>query len=70
MLSIQPNFVDAWIHKGRALQELEKYQEALTAFKRSIEIDPSRKEVWNDIGAILDHIGKHEEAQICYGKGR
>jgi tetratricopeptide (TPR) repeat protein len=70
MLHIQPDFVDAYIHKGRALQELELYQDALAVFKRALEIDPMRKECWNDIGDILDRIGKHEEARICYEKGR
>ena len=70
MISLQPEFVDAWIHQGRALLELEKYQEALTSFKRAIEIDPSRKEVWNDIGATLEKLGKQEEAKICYEKAQ
>jgi hypothetical protein len=35
-----------------------------------LEIDPGRKEVWNDIGGILDTIGKHEEAKICYKKAK
>ena len=70
MISLQPDFVEAYIHQGRALQELEKYPEALTSFKRALEIDPSRKEVWSDIGVTLDKLGKHEEAQICYEKGQ
>jgi tetratricopeptide (TPR) repeat protein len=70
MIGLQPEFVDAWILKGRALQELSRYQEALTAFKQALEIEPGRKEIWNDIGGILEKIGKHEEAQICYEKAR
>jgi tetratricopeptide (TPR) repeat protein len=70
MITIQPDFVDAWIYKGQALKELGKYQEALTTFKRALEIDPGRKEVWNDIGSILETIGKHEEARICYKKAK
>jgi tetratricopeptide (TPR) repeat protein len=68
MISIQPDFVDAWIYRGRALQEMGEYQEALTSFKHALEIDPGRKEVWEDIGGVLDTIGKHEEAKICYKK--
>jgi tetratricopeptide (TPR) repeat protein len=70
MIAIQPEFVDAWILKGRALQELSRYQEALTSFKQALEIEPGRKEIWNDIGEILEKIGKHEEAKICYEKAR
>jgi tetratricopeptide (TPR) repeat protein len=70
MITLQPEFVDAWIHKGRSLKELERYQDALTAFKRALELDASRKEIWKDIGGILDTIGKHEDAQICYDKSR
>ena len=50
MITIQPDFVDAWIYRGRALQELGKYQEALTSFRQALEIDPGRKEIWEDIG--------------------
>jgi tetratricopeptide (TPR) repeat protein len=46
------------------------YQDALTAFKRALEIEPARKEIWNDIGDILEKIGKHEEAKICYEKAK
>jgi tetratricopeptide (TPR) repeat protein len=70
MIAIQPDFIDAWIYKGRALYELGKYQEALTTFKHALEIDPGRKEVWNDIAGILETIGKHEEAKICYRKAQ
>ncbi|WP_424729841.1 tetratricopeptide repeat protein [Methanoregula sp.] len=52
------------------MQELEKYQEALTSFKRALEIDPQRKEVWNDVGSTLDKLGKHDEARICYEKAQ
>jgi superkiller protein 3 len=55
---------------GRSLQELGRYQEALTSFKRALEIEPGRKEIWNDIGEILEKIGKLEEAKICYEKAR
>jgi len=70
MINIQPEFVDAWIHKGRALQEMGMFQDALTSFKHALELEPGRREVWNDIGDILEKIGKHEEAQICYEKAR
>ena len=70
MIRLQPDFVDAWIHMGRSLQELGRYQEALTSFKRALEIEPGRKEIWNDIGEILEKIGKLEEAKICYEKAR
>ena len=70
MIEQQPEFVDAWIHKGRAQQELGLYQDALTSFKHALEIEPGRKEIWNDIGDILEQIGKHEEAQICYDKSK
>ncbi len=70
MITLQPEFVDAWIHKGQSLKELGKYPDALTAFKRALELDATRKEVWKDIGSILDTIGKHEDAQICYDKSR
>ena len=67
---IQPDFVDAWIRRGRALYHTREYPEALSSFKQALEIDPSRKEIWNEIGVILEKLGKREEAQICFAKAK
>jgi Flp pilus assembly protein TadD len=70
MTELQPEFIDAWIRRGRSLHQAGNNQDALSSFKRALEIDPSHKEIWNDIGAILDQLGKHEEARICYSKAK
>jgi tetratricopeptide (TPR) repeat protein len=70
MLHIQPDFVDAWVRKGRALQHAGIYQEALASYKRALELDPAQKSIWQEIGEILEKLGKHEEAQICYAKAK
>ena len=70
MTELQPDFVDAWIRRGRSLHHAGNYQEALSSFKHALELDPSKKEVWNDIGAILEKLGKSEESKICYSKAK
>jgi tetratricopeptide (TPR) repeat protein len=62
--------VDAWVRKGRSLQHAGNYQDALGSYKRALELEPEQKSIWNEIGEILEKLGKHEEAQICYTKAK
>jgi tetratricopeptide (TPR) repeat protein len=70
MTEIEPDFVDAWVRKGRALQHAGNYQDALGSYKRALELDPAQKSIWHEIGEILEKLGKQEEARICYEKAR
>ena len=42
-----------WINKGSALIQLGKYDEAVLAYDRAIEIDPQYAEAWNNKGDAL-----------------
>ena len=39
-----------WLIKGRALTKLGKFDEALKAFEKAIEIDPKYALAWNNKG--------------------
>lgn len=42
-LALNPKFVEAWYHKGRALTELGRHQRSLSAFKRTRALDPEHE---------------------------
>ena len=55
------------INKGLALNRLGKYQKAITAFDKALEIDPD-KIAWNNKGLALDNLGKYQEAITAFDK--
>jgi tetratricopeptide (TPR) repeat protein len=55
-------------NKGTALAILERYEEALEAFDKVIELEPNHIDAWNNKGAALHDLGKHEEAIKYFDK--
>jgi len=47
---------------------LDRYEEALEAFNRSIEIDPDNADIWLSKGNALDKLGRHEEASEAFAR--
>jgi tetratricopeptide (TPR) repeat protein len=58
----------AWLKKGDALFDNEKYDEAISCYEKAIEIDPMNKWGWINKGAALAELSKFEEAISCYDK--
>src|SRR5660398_150697 len=56
------------LNKGFALNRLGKYQEAITAFDKALEIDPQDRTAWNNKGLALANLGKYQEAITAYDK--
>ena len=64
-LSLDPNNADAWFSKGFALLQLGKYQEALDALNKALEINPNlpnKAEIWSQTGLALANPGRYLEA--------
>ncbi|MDD1753963.1 MAG: tetratricopeptide repeat protein [Methanotrichaceae archaeon] len=58
-----PNDADFWSNKGVALNAQGKYDEAMQACDKAIELDPnSADEAWNNKGIALARQGKYVEA--------
>lgn len=51
-----------WYQKGRALAELQCYEDAVRAYGRSLECDPDSTASWVNLGIALSHLGRYEEA--------
>ena len=55
-------------HQGTVHFELERYDEAIASFDRSLEISPENYDGWNTRGLALVGLGRHEEAIGSYDK--
>lgn len=59
---------NAWWGKGGDLYNLEKYNEAATAFREVTRISPDFEPGWTYLGAALSKQGKQDEANKAYAK--
>ena len=52
----------AWVNKGFALIRQSKYDEAIKAFDKAIELNPQYADAWSNKGVALYDQGKFDEA--------
>ncbi len=57
-----------WNDKGNALVDQGKYDEAIKAYDRAIEINPQLAEPWFNKGVALYLQGKYDEAIQAYDR--
>ena len=60
-IEIMPT-AEAHTFRGWALSSKGDYEQAILECKRAIEVDPDFGNPYNDIGAYLIELGRHEEA--------
>jgi tetratricopeptide (TPR) repeat protein len=53
---------------GFLLREQGRYDEALSAFDRAVEIDPQYTMAWNNRGTTLASLGRYDEAILACDK--
>jgi predicted negative regulator of RcsB-dependent stress response len=68
VLKIDPNHADAWNGKGNALEDLNRYDEAITCYDRALKIDPNHADAWNNKGNALEDLNRYDEAITCYDR--
>jgi hypothetical protein len=57
-----------WFEEGVALYEKGDYRRAITAFDKTITIDPTMAEVWNNRGLSLIQTEQYQEALLSINK--
>jgi tetratricopeptide (TPR) repeat protein len=67
-LKLEPENVNAHFLKGRALQELQEYQNALESFDEVLKLNPSYKEVYYNISSVLSYLGDYDGALAALDK--
>ncbi len=61
-IEIEPDYVEAWMNKGVALNKIGLHAKALIALKKAIELAPNYAEAWLNKGVALDKLGLHVDA--------
>jgi tetratricopeptide (TPR) repeat protein len=46
IIALDPNFPGGWALKGNTLERLQRYEEAVTAFTRALDIDNRDAFLW------------------------
>ena len=60
---------NVWSHKGSELMSSEKYDEAIKASDKAIEINPQDSAAWSSKGVVLVHLGRFDESITANMKG-
>jgi len=61
-LGINPEYDDAWIHKGSALERLGKHKQARKCIERAIELNPESPVAYSALAAVQRKEGEPEKA--------
>ncbi|MDD4652877.1 MAG: tetratricopeptide repeat protein [Methanothrix sp.] len=57
-----------WLSRGNALFNQGKYEDAVEAYDRSLDLDPLNAETWQNKGYALNKLGRNKEANECFWK--
>jgi tetratricopeptide (TPR) repeat protein len=52
--------------RGNMLNELNRFEEAVSAHRKALEINPQLHEAWVNLGIVYRLMGDYEHAEICY----
>jgi len=61
-LEITPDYIDAYINRGTAYANLEKYSQAISDFSRILVIQPTSIRAYNNRGAVYATLGNYEKS--------
>jgi cytochrome c-type biogenesis protein CcmH/NrfG len=60
--SQNPENVEAWIQLGNLYFDSNRFEKAIRAYKRSLELDHNNPDVWTDMGVMYRRSGQTNEA--------
>lgn len=60
------SYASVWYVKGIALNGLGRFEEALQACDKALELSPDYTNIWLVKGIALTELGRYEEAQIAF----
>ena len=67
-LSMDPNDPEAWYEAGRIEYTLNYFRPALSAFERSLQLDPASVKAENNLGLALEGLNRTDDAIGAYRK--
>jgi tetratricopeptide (TPR) repeat protein len=60
---------EIWFARASAWDgDPERWEEAVDAYNRVVDIDPGYAAAWNNLGLLQHRMGRYERAQACYSK--
>ena len=62
------NDAEMWYKKGNDMMMQEKTEDAVTAYDKATELDPSHVSAWNNKGIALFRLRRYQDAIDCYDK--
>lgn len=65
-LALDPDYLQALLQKGFALDRIGKSKEALACYDRALEIDPENFEIWCLKGFAFNNLKEFKKAVECY----
>src|SRR5437899_6149749 len=66
IISVAPDYPDAWHFRGMVAFQLGRLAEAETLIRRAVELAPTYADAHNNLGNVLQHQQRAEEAVACY----
>lgn len=67
-IKINPNRASAWIGRGHALYDLERYRAALAAYDQASQLQPNNAAGWQGRGEVLYRLERFEAAVTALDK--
>jgi len=66
IISVAPDYPDAWHFRGMVAFQLGRLAEAETVIRRAVELAADYSDAHNNLGNVLQHQNRAEEAASCY----
>jgi tetratricopeptide (TPR) repeat protein len=67
-ISIDGTNAAAYANRGKALQNLQRWEESLTDLSRAVELNPLYPDAFNDRGIALQYLGRLPEASTSFSR--
>ncbi len=67
-IELEPKMTDAYLFRGLAYRNMQKYKEALADYNKLLSIEPNSAPAYNNRGVVYWKQGKHKEALADYNK--
>jgi len=69
-IALDPNFADAWEGLSMALADLERWDDAVVAAKKVVELTPDEQLAYTNLSRIYQRAGDIPEAEAWAAQGR
>ena len=67
-IALMPDNHYTWFGYGVALNRVNRDEDAIEAYKRSLALDPSRANIWDNLAQTYQALNRLDEAEACFHK--